>query len=301
MTYLRRLPRFEYLAPRTIDEACALVGARREQAGLLAGGTDLLLQLRRRERSPACVIGLKGVAELAGLRALPDGGLSIGATTALQTLLTSPLVRSSYGVLAEAAALIGGPELRHVATIGGNVAGALPCADLPPVLMTLGARLTLRSPRGERTVALDDFYPELGRTIAAPDEILTEILLPAPPSPRNGGVYLKFHDRQSMDMTTVGVGAFVAWDEGVLRNVRIALASSAPVTLRARRAEALLEGKPLSEALIDEAGAIACEESAPRSSWRASREHRLALVNVLTRRAVRRACDKAMASEGAST
>ena len=95
--------------------------------------------------------------------------------------------------------------------------------------------------------------------------------------------------------------AFVAWDEGVLRNVRIALASSAPVTLRARRAEALLEGKPLSEALIDEAGAIACEESAPRSSWRASREHRLALVSALTRRAVRRACDKAMACEGAST
>jgi carbon-monoxide dehydrogenase medium subunit len=300
MSYLRRLPRFEYLAPHTVDEACDFLAAHGRNVGLLAGGTDLLLQMRRREATPGYVIGLKNVAALAGVRAQADGGLAIGAMTTLQELLTSPIVRRSHALLSEIAALIGGPELRNAATVGGNVAGGLPCADFPSALMTLGARLKLASRHGERTIAIKDFYPEFGKTAAAGDELLAEISLPAPP-PCSGGAYLKFHDRHSMDMTTVGVSAFVTCDEsrGVFREVKIALASSAPVIMRARRAEAALRGQPLSEEALAEAAAIACEESAPRSSWRATREFRLQLVNTLTRRAVRRAWEKALATSGA--
>ena len=145
MSSLRRLPKFEYLAPVTIDEVCRLLAAHASEAKLFAGGTDLLLQMRRRETVPAYIIGLKGVPELSFVREPADGGLAIGAMTTIQTLLTSPIMRKKYSVLAEAAAGIGGPELRNVATIGGNLAGALPCADFPPALIALGAKAKLKS------------------------------------------------------------------------------------------------------------------------------------------------------------
>jgi carbon-monoxide dehydrogenase medium subunit len=299
MSYLRRLPKFEYLAPRTIAEACDLLSAHGSRAELLAGGTDLLLQMRRRETTPAYVIGLKGVAEMTGLRALDDGGLSVGAMTTLHSFLTAPAVRRHYGVLAEAASGIGGPELRNVATVGGNIAGALPCADLPPALLTLGAKVRLASSAGERVVPLEEFFPGFGVTAARPDELLIGVELPSIPS-SSGGVYLKFHDRQSMDMTTVGVSAFVTLDEDsrVFRDVRIALASSAPVPLRVRKAEALLRGGSCADDVLEEAARAVCEEAAPRSSWRATRDYRFALIKNLTKRAIRRARDNAASRTG---
>ena len=294
MSYLRRLPKFEYLATHSIDETCDLLAAHGNQAGLLAGGTDLLLKMRRRETSPAYIIGLKGVAELSGVRTLADGGIAIGAMTTIQALMSSAVVREKYGVLAEAAAGIGGPELRNVATIGGNLAGALPCADLPPALITLGAKVRLKSCSGERVVPVEDLFRQFGMTVARPDELLTTIQLPSVPS-FSSGAYLKFHDRQSMDMTTVGVSAFVTWDEGsrVFRDVKIALASSAPVPVRARKAEAVLRGRAFAEAAIEEAALAVCEEADPRSSWRATREFRFELLRSLTKRAIRAAREKA--------
>jgi len=299
MSYLRRLPKFEYLATHSIDETCDLLAAHGNQAGLLAGGTDLLLKMRRRETSPAYIIGLKGVAELSGVRTLADGGIAIGAMTTIQALMSSPVVREKYGVLAEAAAGIGGPELRNVATIGGNLAGALPCADLPPALITLGAKVRLKSRNGERVVPVEDLFPQFGMTVARPDELLTTIQLPSLPS-FSGGVYLKFHDRQSMDMTTVGVSAFVTWDEGsrVFRDVKIGLSSSAPVPMRAKKAEAVLRGRACVDDVLEEAALAVCEEADPRTSWRATREFRFELLRSLTKRAVRGAREKAASTIG---
>ena len=299
MNYLRRLPKFEYLATRSIDEACDLLAAHGNQAGLLAGGTDLLLKMRRRETSPAYIIGLKGVAELSGVRTLAEGGIAIGAMTTIQALMSSPVVREKYGVLAEAAAGIGGPELRNVATIGGNLAGALPCADLPPALITLGAKVKLKSRNGERVVPVEDLFPQFGMTVARPDELLTTIQLPSVPS-FSGGIYLKFHDRQSMDMTTVGVSAFVIWDEEsrVFRDVKIGLSSSAPVPMRAKKAEAVLRGRACADDVLEEAALAVCEEADPRTSWRATREFRFELLRSLTKRAVRGARDKAAPTIG---
>lgn len=145
MAYLSRLPRFEYLAPRTAAQACDLLASHAGEAKLLAGGTDLILQMRRRELSPAYVIGLKGIQELSFVRERPDGGITIGGMATMHMLLTSPLISGKYGMLGQAAAGMGSPEIRHLATLGGNLAGALPCADFPPAFITLGARRSSRN------------------------------------------------------------------------------------------------------------------------------------------------------------
>ncbi len=300
MPYLRRLPKFEYVSPQSLAEVCGLIaGTSQEEVMLLAGGTDAILQMRRRERVPRRVIGLKGVADLEFVREQADGSLAIGAMTTLQTLLSAPVVSRRYDVLRETAAQIGGRELRNVATVGGNIAGALPCADLPPALMTLGARIKLSSQRGDRWVPLEDFFPEFGRTVAEEDELVAEISLPRPAS-NSAGTYLKFHDRHSMDMTVVGVSAFVVRDDEsrTFRDLRLAYASGAPTVFRAKRAEAVLHGQMLTEEGLDAAAETACAESNPRTSWRANAEYRLALIRALTKRAIRRAWEKASSQRG---
>jgi len=295
MTYLKRLPKFEYVSPQSLPEVCGLIaGTSNDEVMLLAGGTDAILQMRRRERVPRRVIGLKGVADLGLVREQADGSLAIGAMTTLQTLLSAPVVIRRYDLLRETAAQIGGYELRNVATVGGNIAGALPCADLPPALMTLGARVRLSSRRGDRWVPLEEFFPEFGRTVAENDELVAEINLPRP-APNSAGTYLKFHDRHSMDMTVVGVSAFVVRDDEsrTFRDVRLAYASGAPTVFRAKRAEAVLRGQALTEEGLEAAAETACAESNPRTSWRANGAYRLELIRALTKRAIRRAWEKA--------
>jgi len=303
MTYLRRLPKFEYVGARTLAEVHALIGgASNGEAMLLAGGTDAVLQMRRRERVPRRVIGLKGVAELEFVREQADGSLAIGAMTTLQSLLSAPAVNRRYDLLRETTAQIGGRELRNVATVGGNIAGALPCADLPPALMTLGARIKLSSQRGDRWLPLEEFFPEFGRTVAKDDELLAEISVPRPEA-NSGGVYLKFHDRHSMDMTVVGVSAFVVLDgeSRRLRDIRLAYANGAPTIFRAKRTESVLRGQALTDEGLETAAETACTESNPRTSWRANREYRLELVRALTKRAIRRAWEKASGSSPKGT
>ncbi len=292
-----RLPKFEYLSPSTKAEVCGLLASNPGEARMLAGGTDLILQLRRREIRPRYVIGLKGVAELAFVRERADGGLTIGGMTTIHTLLTSSLIAKNYPVLALTAVRMGSPEIRNLATLGGNLVGALPCADFPPILITLHAQVKLQSQQGERVVPVEDFFPGCGQTVATASELLTEIQLPSPP-PLSGGVYLKFHDRHSMDMTTAGVGAFVVCDEArrVIRDIRIALASSAPVPLRAKDAEAALRGRPFGEEALEDAALKVCSEANPRTSWRATRDFRMALLKTLTKRAIQGAWEKAVKS-----
>lgn len=299
MTYLKRLPKFEYVSPQSLAEACALIsGSSNDEVMLLAGGTDAVLQMRRRERVPRRVIGLKGVAELEFVREQADGSLAIGAMTTLQTLLSAPVAGPHCDLLRETTAQIGGLELRNVATIGGNIAGALPCADLPPALMTLGARIKLSSRRGDRWLPLDEFFPEFGRTVAEDDELVAEISLPRPAS-NSAGTYLKFHDRHSMDMTVVGVSAFVVLDDDGrrFRDLRLAYANGAPTVFRAKRAEAVLRGHALTEEGLEAVAESACAESSPRTSWRANAGYRLELIRALTKRAIRRAWEKASSRE----
>jgi xanthine dehydrogenase FAD-binding subunit len=217
--------------------------------------------------------------------------------TTIHTLLTSPLLRGKFEILAQTAAGMGSPEIRHLATLGGNLAGALPCADFPPALIALGAKVKLQSQQGERLVPVEDFFLGCGKTVALPSELLTEIQVPPQPS-FSGGVYLKFHDRHSMDMTTAGVGALVICDEQrrKIHEVKIALASSAPIPMRAKNAEAALRGRPYGDDALEEAASLVCEEADPRTSWRATRDFRMELLKTLTTRAIRGAWQKAVSS-----
>ncbi len=302
MTYLKRLPRFEFVSPGSIAEVCDLTAEASDgEILLLAGGTDAVLQMRRRERTPRRVIGLKGVPELDFVREQADGTLAIGAMTTLQTLLSAPIVRRRYAVLSETAARIGGRELRNVATLGGNIAGALPCADMPPALMTLGAKVKLSSRGGDRWMLLEEFFPAFGRTAADRGEVLTEINLPRP-APNSAATYLKFHDRQSMDMTVVGVSAFVVRDREsqAIRDIRLAYANGAPTVFRAHQAESVLRGGAMSEEGLEATAEMACQVCTPRTSWRANGEYRRELIRSLTKRAIRNAWEKA-ALQGAES
>lgn len=296
MGYLRRLPRFEYLAPGSIEKACAFLAKHRNHARLFAGGTDLVLQMKRREITPRYIIGLKGVRSLSFIRSR-QCGLAIGAMTTFDAIESSPLLKGRYDFLCHTAADIGSPEIRAVATIGGNLSGALPCADFPAPLIVLGAMIKLKSARGERALALEDFFTGFAETVAAPDEILTEIELPDPP-PFSAGAYLKFHDRHAMDMTTTGVAAFLTRDrEGkIIGDARIALSVSGPTPLRAKKAEAALRGQTFSEKALAETALLASREAEPRTSWRARREFRQELIKVLTKRALRQSWEKARAA-----
>jgi CO/xanthine dehydrogenase FAD-binding subunit len=296
MGYLRRLPRFEYLAPRSVDEACSVLTEHQGDARLFAGGTDLVLQMKRREITPRTIIGLKGIPSLSFIRS-QQGGLAIGAMTTLRAIECSPLIREKYDFLCQTAGDIGSPEIRCVATVGGNLSGALPCADFPAPLIALGAVIRLKSARGERSLALEDYFTGFAETAAALDEMLTEIELPSLP-PFSAGAYLKFHDRHAMDMTTTGVAVFVTWDRErqVVGDVRIALSVSGPIPQRVKKAEAALLGQIFTEEALEEAAFLACQEAQPRTSWRARKEFRQELIRVLTKKALRQAAGKARAA-----
>lgn len=298
MGYLRRLPRFEYFAPQNVAAICSALAESPRETRLLAGGTDLILQMRRREVLPRYIIGLKNVPELAWIRSTNDA-CALGAMTTLSAIESSAPMLQQYDFVAETAAEMGSPEIRLVATIGGNLSSALPCSDLAPPLLVLEAMLKLRSVRGERSVRVDDFFIGPGETAMKSDEFLEEIQLPPRP-PLSGGAYVKFHDRHAMDMTVAGVAAFVILDSGrgVVQDARIALATGGPIPLRVRRAEALLKGQPLTDKTVEEAAELVFEEASPRTSWRATREFRLELIRMLARRALGEAREKTRGAAG---
>lgn len=293
MTYLRRLPRFEYFAPRNVAAVCGALAEYPGETRLLAGGTDLILQMRRREVVPRYVIGLKNLPELAFIRS-GHHTFALGAMTTLGAIESSSLISREYDFVAQTAAEMGSPEIRLVATIGGNLASALPCSDMAPPFLVLEAMVKLRSVRGERLVALEDFFLGPGQTIMKPDELLDEIQLP-PRQSRSGGAYFKFHDRHAMDMTTAGVAAFMVLQPGGKRveQARIALATGGPIPLRVKRAEAALHGQTLTDEVLEKTANVVCEEARPRTSWRARQEFRVELIRVLTCRALRQAWKKA--------
>ncbi|MBI3015055.1 MAG: FAD binding domain-containing protein [Candidatus Tectomicrobia bacterium] len=297
MNYLRELPKFEYLAPQSIPEVCEMLAAHEGEAKLMAGGTDLIIMMRRREVVPHYLIGLKSVPELNFIREEKDGGLTIGAMATSWEIQSSSLVRQRYDFLAKTAADIGSIENLHVSTIGGNLCDGFPCVDFPAPLLTLDAKVKLVSQRGERIVPLDGFYLGYQKTAVEPDELLTEIQI-LPHNHRYGGAYIKFHDRHAIDITTTGAGAFITLDSDgqTARDVKIALTTSAPVPLRVKGAEAALCGRKVTEEATEEAGRIASEEASPRTSWRSTAEFRTKLVQVLVRRALRQAWRKVTTS-----
>jgi carbon-monoxide dehydrogenase medium subunit len=287
-TFYRRLPRFNYMAPTTLDEALSLLSEYRGRAKVIAGGTDLVPKLKRREiRAPEYVIDLKGIPGLNEIK-YDAGSLRLGALVTIGMVENSARIQQGFGILAQAARSMASPQVRNRGTIAGNICNAVPSADSAPPLLTLGAGLKIVSGKGERTVNIADFFTGPGQTALSGDEILREIQIPDMP-PGAKGVYLKLTPRRAMDLAIVGVAVVVIPQDGICKNIRIALGAVAPTPIRAKKAEAVLKGQKLDDVLIEKAAKAAAGESSPIDDHRASAEYRLDMVGVLVKRAMKQA------------
>jgi carbon-monoxide dehydrogenase medium subunit len=287
-TFYRRLPRFNYTAPTTLDEALSLLSEYGGRANVIAGGTDLVPKLKRREiGAPEYVIDLKGIPGLDEIK-YDAGGLRLGALVTIGMVEDSARIQQGFGILAQAARSMASPQVRNRGTIAGNICNAVPSADSAPPLLTLGAGLKIISGKGERTVNIADFFTGPGQTALGDDEILREIQIPDMP-PGAKGVYLKLTPRRAMDLAIVGVAVVVIPQDGICQDIRIALGAVAPTPIRAKKAEAVLKGQKLDDALIEKAAQAAAGEAKPIDDQRASAEYRRDMVGVLVKRAIKQA------------
>jgi CO/xanthine dehydrogenase FAD-binding subunit len=289
VTFYRRLPKFDYLKPNTIDEALSLLSQYKGRAKVIAGGTDLLPKLKRREiQAPEYVVDLKGIPDLDYVRHDEVGGLSLGALATIHAVETSPIVRERFGVLFDAAESMASVQVRNRGTIAGNLCNAVPSADTAPAMLVMEASLKLTSQKGERVVEVGDFFTGPNETVLGTDEIVQEIRVPNLPA-HGRGRYLKLTPRRSMDLAIVGVAAVVVTENKICHDIRIALGAVAPTPIRARRAEDAVRGQELSDEVIQRAAQIAAEECRPISDHRASAGYRCLMVEALTKRALQQA------------
>ncbi len=273
-----------YHRPTTLDDAMLLLA--RPGARALAGGTDLIAQMREGRRSVGEVIDLKRVPELTALARAPDGIWTIGAAVSVGAMARNPQFATDHAAVLEAAKLIGSLQIQNRAGLGGNICNAAPSADGVPVLICLDADAEIAGPDGRRRVAIADIATGPGRTSLDPTEILVSIRLPRLRA-RSSAKYLRFTPRREMDIAIAGVGVWLALDTAdAIADARLTLASVAPTPLIAWRAQTALIGKRPSQAVFAHAASLAATEAAPISDARGSADYRRELVNVLARRAL---------------
>lgn len=290
------LLRPQMVKPETLKGAIAALG--KQGAMALAGATDLIPEMRQGLARPRLLVDLKHVPGLAGVRRV-RGGVSIGALTKVADLLRSPVLAADWPVIVEVARDFGSPQVRNLATVGGNLCNATPSADLPLPLLVLEARLEIVGPAGERELPIADFFRDVNRTALGRGEILTAVVVPRPPI-RTAAVCLKLVGRRAMDLAIAASAAAIslAPDGKTCRRARVAAGAVAPIPMRCRAAEALLQGKKLTPALLAEAAAAAAQETKPVSDLRASADYRREMTAVLTRRALAAAFERARKGGG---
>jgi carbon-monoxide dehydrogenase medium subunit len=284
------MKRFDYFEPTTLDEAVSLLLHYNGKANVMAGGTDLLVEIKEQLRAPDYVVNIKKIPGLRELSYDKQTGLRFGALVTTREIETHPLVREKYPCLAQAVSELGSIQVRHRATVAGNICRASPSADTPPPLIAAGAVVRLYGPAGERVVLLEDFFTGPGKTVLQQGELVVEFTVPPPPL-RTGQVYLKHGRRRAMELATVGVAVALTRAGEVCQEVRIVLGAVAPTPMRARQAEAVLRGQRIDERLIEMAAETAMAESKPISDVRASAEYRREMVRVLIGRAIRQALE----------
>lgn len=283
-----------YEAPTSLDQAIGLLAAAGDDGRMLAGGTDLIIQMRAGVREPGQVIDAKKIPELQTLSYDAQSGLRLGAALACCEIIDNPTVRQHYPGLVEAAGLIGSDQILARASVGGNVCNGSPAADTTPALIALNATCHIAGPNGTREVAVEDVVTAPGQTALAADELLVEFRIPAPPA-KAADCYQRFIPRNEMDIAVVGVGSCVALDGDTCSAARIGLGAVAARPLLAKEVGAALVGKPLDDAAINAAAKLAQAAASPISDMRGTAEFRTHLVGVLTRRTLEEAAARARA------
>ena len=282
---------FQYAAPSSIGEATQLLASNR-QALLLAGGTDLLVQLRSGRKNADLVIDAKHIPELNDIRYEPARGLTLGAAVPCYRIYGDAAISRHYPALADVAGIIGGTQIQGRASIGGNLCNAAPSADAVPLLIAMRATCRIAGGTGVREIAVEDFCTGPGRNRLQAGEMLVSLHFP-PVEARSGAGYLRFIPRNEMDIAVAGAGVAVTLDNGTFRSARIALAAVAPTPLFVREAGEWLAGKPANEDSIRAAAEMAKAAAKPISDMRGTVEYRKHLCAVLTRRALEAAVKRA--------
>jgi len=283
---------FDYARPVSLAEAVRLLSDRGSRARVLAGGTDLLVQMRAGRKDANLVVDVKRIPEMLDLNFDPREGLTLGAAVPCYQIYRNATVKKLYPSLAEVSSIIGGTQIQGRASIGGNLCNAAPSADSVPLLIALGVKCRIASAGGMRDVAVEDFCTAPGQNALRPGELLASLRFP-PPAARTGAYYLRFTPRNEMDIAVAGAGVSVELENGVFRSARIALAAVAPTPLFVRDAGAMLAGKPVNDESIQIASESARQTAKPITDMRGTAEHRRHLCGVLTRRALQIAIQRA--------
>jgi len=271
--------------PETLEAAVELLHG---NAGLriIAGGTDVLIRMQHGGEGWSQLLSLRNIKALEEISMRDDGTIVVGATAPFSRIFLDPIIRKHLPSLSEAAVSMGGPQIRNVATIGGNICNGAVSGDSASTLFALDALLRLESLEGERIIPIHEFYAGPGKVHLKPGELLTAILIPRSSYEGTGGHYIKFAMRKAMDIATLGVSVICRVKGGVFEDLRIGLGVAAPVPIRCAEAEAYAKGRPVTVATCMEIGKLAVKATKARTSWRASKDYREHLVEVLTERAV---------------
>lgn len=287
----------EYAAPKTLAEAVALLNEKGDGARILAGGTDIIVQLREYRRAADVLVDIKHIPEVNELRFDRAKGLTVGAAVPCFRIYEDQTIAKAYPGLIDSVSLIGGIQIQSRASVGGNLCNASPAADSIPTLIAHKAICTIAGPKGTRQVPVEDFCTSPGKTILGRGELLVGLHLPPPPA-NFGAAYLRFIPRNEMDIAVVGAGVSVTLDGSKKRctEARISLAAVAPRPLLVKEAGAALVDGELNDGLLDKAGSLAQAAAKPISDMRGDVEYRKHLVGVLTKRALKIAIERAQGS-----
>lgn len=284
-------PSFEYVRPQTISEAVALLGQHGDDAKILSGGQSLIPMMKLRVARPGWLIDIGRLPGLSHIK--EDGGyLQIGGLVREADIESSELIRARFPIIHDTARVIADPLVRNLATVGGNLAHGDPANDHPATMLALGAKVVATGPRGEREIPITDFFVSIFTTALEPNEILTEIRIPAP-APRSGGAYLKL-ERKVGDFATAAVAVQVTLNaDGTCKTAGIGLTNVGPTPLKATQAEDFLRGRKLDEAAINHAAQLAADAAQPSADLRGPAEYKKGLIREFTRRGLRKAMERA--------
>ena len=278
------LPKFDYQEPENMQSALSLLSSLKANAKIIAGGTDILVNMKKGLVSPKYLVSLANLKDLFVMEQRKKG-IVIGSHVIVSELAESGFLWKSFPVIAKAASVLGSPLIRNRATIGGNIVTARPAADLPPAIMAVGAKVELKSKKGKREVNIDEFFLGPGKTVIRPDEILTRIIVNELP-PFTGSDYIKLGHRKALEIAIVAVASRITLNkpQGVIKNARIILSAVAPQAIHAVSAERILMNEKPTEKLIERAATLAMQDCRPITDLRGGAEYRKEIVKVLVKR-----------------